>query len=379
MDIHYSFWVVITLSLFLCLQSMVDGDGSVFFLDSAINQYIRPRSSDSISKIDSMLHLEVGAAVSVLLGFAPPPTLSAASSSRLNEVLMPNPFSRPRAVFMLDVRGAEDSDFMVHSANALFSSAFMSRVITGSTNADIQLPDGDEVSMVSLNEPLSFDSEVKLTDKELNDFASWLGGTYVANTLEPVNGELTIPLATGACLNLHMSKKVDREFIASLVSLISNIRRAMDMHEDMSGSARNPAELITGNFDGIKILQEEYGTKGVTQQGVELFFTSISKIFESLQAVYKGKIVGVILSNGTPQESETGLNIMFSSQPSIRWLQETKGSSKSAVDAEVLLVRLILAWLTGIILLIATILGIYFLLYMPVTKDTLLYSNIKLD
>ncbi|KAL6955080.1 hypothetical protein U1Q18_052050 [Sarracenia purpurea var. burkii] len=95
-------------------------------------------------------------------------------------------------------------------------------------------------------------------------------------------------------------QKVDREFIASLVSLISNIRRAMDMHEDMSGSARNPAELITGNFDGIKrheispyrlhdILQEEYGTKGVTQQGVELFFTSISKIFESLQAVYKGQ------------------------------------------------------------------------------------------
>ncbi|GFY93028.1 putative type 1 membrane protein [Actinidia rufa] len=56
-----------------------------------------------------MLLPEVGAAVSVLLGFAPPATLSAASSSKLNEVLMPNPFDKPRAVFMLDVRGAEGS------------------------------------------------------------------------------------------------------------------------------------------------------------------------------------------------------------------------------------------------------------------------------
>ena len=89
-----------------------------------------------------MLLSEVGAAVSVLLGFAPPATLSAAGSSKasvitsvinttsviplphsdpfalskflmsllqLNEILMPNPFNRPRAVFLLDVRGAEGS------------------------------------------------------------------------------------------------------------------------------------------------------------------------------------------------------------------------------------------------------------------------------
>lgn len=36
--------------------------------------------------------------------------------------------------------------------------------------------------------------------------ASWMGGLYVANALKPLNGELTIPLAGGANLNLHMSK-----------------------------------------------------------------------------------------------------------------------------------------------------------------------------
>ncbi|THG00814.1 hypothetical protein TEA_016876 [Camellia sinensis var. sinensis] len=359
MDFHYSFFLLSILS-FRSLQATADGTGSVFFLDSSIHQYFRPPLSDSISETDSMLLPEVGAAVSVLLGFAPPATLSAAGSSRLNEVLMPNPFDRPRSVFMLDVREAEDSQVMVQSANAWFGSALRSRVLMESNKADIQLPDEGEVSVVSLNEPLSFGSGVELTDKELSDFASWLGGTYVANALKPMNGELTIPLASGARLNLHMSKKAEREFITSLVSLIGNIRMAVEMHQDLSGSMRNPAELITGSFDGIKVLQEEYRTEGVAEQGQELFFISISKIFDSLQAVYKGQIVGVILCNGTPlPESETLLNVMITSRPSARWLEETTGPPNSTTIAEIVLVRWTLAWITGIILVIATLLGAY--------------------
>ena len=34
------------------------------------------------------------------------------------------------------------------------------------------LTDEDEVSVVSLNKPLSFDSDAELTDKELSDFVS---------------------------------------------------------------------------------------------------------------------------------------------------------------------------------------------------------------
>lgn len=69
--------------------------------------------------------------------------------------------------------------------------------------------------------------------------------------------------------------------------------------------------------------------------------------------------MGVILSNGTPsQESETVLNVMFTSHTSARWLEETTGSSNSTIVAEVLLVRRTLAWFTGIILLVATIMGV---------------------
>ncbi|KAI8537986.1 hypothetical protein RHMOL_Rhmol09G0066000 [Rhododendron molle] len=72
-----------------------------------------------------------------------------------------------------------------------------------------------------------------------------------------------------------------------------------------------------------------------------------------------GKIVGVLLSNETPsQESETVLNVMFTSQPSARWLEETTGLPNSKDVAEVLLVKWTLAWVIGIILLVATIMGV---------------------
>lgn len=72
---------------------------------------------------------------------------------------------------------------------------------------------------------------------------------------------------------------------------------------------------------------------------------------------WAGQIVGVIFFNGAPsQDSETVLNLMFTSQPSPRWLAESK--SNATMAAEVVLVRRTLAWLTGIILLIATLLGV---------------------
>jgi hypothetical protein len=71
-----------------------------------------------------------------------------------------------------------------------------------------------------------------------------------------------------------------------------------------------------------------------------------------------GQIVGVIFFYGTPAtESSKLLNVMFTSQPSARLLVEAEGSHVEFFP-EVLLVRQTLAWLTGIILLISTLLGV---------------------
>ncbi|KAK4356861.1 hypothetical protein RND71_022471 [Anisodus tanguticus] len=298
---------------------------------------------------------EVGAIVSVLLGFAPPATLSDASSLKLNEVLVPNPFYRPRSVLILEVTGAE----------GVFIEALTSNVVN-ENRADIQLPDADEVSLFSLDEPKT---NVEYSVKELSDFASWLSGSYV-------NGELAIPLEDDSSLKFQLSKEADREFVASLVSLTRKIQRATETHQDLSGD--RPSELISGKFDGLKALGENYGAEGVSK-GTKLFSIVMSKMFNSLTEAYKGQIVGVIVCNETPSVAESLFNVIFTSQSSARWLDEAKALPNATAIEEIILVRRTVAWITGILLIIATLLGIYFLLNMPLTRDTLLYSNVKLD
>ncbi|KAK4341573.1 hypothetical protein RND71_040074 [Anisodus tanguticus] len=347
----HTFTFLLLVSLFLH-YTVADGTSSVFFLDNPSHRYFR-----SPSKISSMSLSEVGATVSVLLGFAPPVTLSDASSSKLNEVLIPNPFDRPRSVLILEVTGAEGV-----SIEALRSN------VVNEKRADIQLPDADEVSLFSLDEPKADD---EYSDKELSDFASWLSGSYV-------NGELAIPLEGDSYLKFQLSKEADREFVTSLVSLTRKIQRTMETHQDLSGAVHHPSELISGKFDGLKALKENYGAEGVAK-GTKLFSAVMSKVFDSLTEAYKGQIVGVIVCNETPSVAESLFNVIFTSRSSARWLEEAKALPNATAIEEIILVRRTVAWITGILLIIATLLGIYFLLNMPLTRDTLLYSNVKLD
>ncbi|KAK1592520.1 hypothetical protein Q3G72_026282 [Acer saccharum] len=365
---------LLIVSSLLCIQSRADSTGTVFFIDSPKHQYLRSTSPNDAVQSHSMLLSEVGAAASVLLGFAPTATLSESGSSKLNDFLMPNPFNRPHAVFMLEVRGVDDPKFMVKLDNTRFSDAYSSKISPNSNKVDVQLPDEDEVSVIFVDEQLE-----DRTDKEIHDFATWLGGSYVADASEPLNGELTFLLSNDINLNLQLSKKAEREFTLSLLALFYNMKRAMKMHE--APSMLRSAELMMGCFDGIEALQDQYGPEGVAQQGIELLLTTLSKLVDSLQTAYKGQIVGVILFNGSPlPESETVLNLMSTSSPSSRWLAEgVEGSINVPAIAKIVLVRLTLAWVTGIILIIATLFGIYFLVNMPLTRDTLLYSNVKLD
>lgn len=141
----------------------------------------------------------------------------------------------------------------------------------------------------------------------------------------------------------------------------------------------NPSELIKGRFDGFEAFQEHYGTDDIVQKGAELLATSISMIYNSLQTTYKGQIVGVVVFNTSPtKESDTMLTVKLTKRQHPRWLEE-KISLDFIKIAEVALVRKTLAWITGIILIIATLMGTCFLMYMPLTRDTLLYSNVKLD
>ncbi|XP_021748930.1 uncharacterized protein LOC110714709 [Chenopodium quinoa] len=359
----------------LCLQSMADDASSLLFIDSPSHRYLH---SHHTAQTNPMSATEVGAAVSVLLGLAPPPMLSTASSSKLNGLLLPNPFDRPRHVFMLEIGLAQDSQEVVYPNNALFSSAIRTQVVRNVASVEVELPDR-RVAFFSLDGP-DYDSYAAITDKELSDFAFSFGGSYVSDKLEPLNGELILNLPSGFKMSLQMSKLADRKFAFGLIYLIDNIKRVTSMTKDLSQSTLNYAELVGGYFEGIKALQEEYGSKDLTQQGMDLLLSTVSRAIDSLQDRHEGEIVAVILFSKTQSSlPQKMVDVTYGSRPSLRLLEEVKTSSNITAAAEVALVRLTLAWITGVVLLIATLIGVYHLINMPLTRDTLLYSNVKLD
>ncbi|XP_058751060.1 uncharacterized protein LOC131624089 [Vicia villosa] len=79
---------------------------------------------------------QVGAVGPILLGFAPPSTLSDSSSSKVS---VPNPFNRPHVVFLLELNGIKGLESIAPD-NAMFSKSSWDVNFIGSDKVDIQLP-----------------------------------------------------------------------------------------------------------------------------------------------------------------------------------------------------------------------------------------------
>ncbi|KAL6900630.1 hypothetical protein ACP4OV_005306 [Aristida adscensionis] len=363
--------LLLALPLFLALAAAADAGGahggiSAVFVDSASNRFLRDqRGNDQ----DTLMSLnEVSAAVSVLLGFAPSTSLPERSSSQLNKVLRPNPFDRPRAVFLLQIDGSHDkADRFVSEASSTFKTS-----IEDTDSAVSGLTDKDELIVIHSDESLDVSGSDYL-DNELPNLANWLDGSY-----EKSSGKLVIPLESGNSLTLLLDKEADLEFVTSLVSLLKTIERGIQVHEDFSGIV-NPAELLVCRFKGIKALESEYGSTEIVNQGTEVVRRAFMKAFESLHGAYKGKIVGLVIST---KEASPSLGSIIDAPSSLhisRRLEDATNATAAAAAAAIILVRTSLAWITGIILFVSTLIGICLLMNMPLTRDTLLYSNVKID
>ncbi|KAG9446187.1 hypothetical protein H6P81_012315 [Aristolochia fimbriata] len=373
------------LLVFICAFVVVVRAGatnSVLFLDGLDHPHLRHRPIElNHEQRDKISSSEVAAAVSILLGFAPPVNLSVESSFKLDKILAPCPFDRPRAVFMMGVSGSEDLGRILELLRSPDSK--LDALLTGNglydlSQAEVQLPIADDVSVFSLDEPLDQECGAACVDKELNDLAKLLGGSYVGS-FGQLDGELMFPLSSGLSLNLCVYKKADTKFLLGLVSLVRGLRKALDWHQSFAESELKPeAEFVTGTFKGIQILKEEYGPGAVAEQGMEVFLATLSKLFSSLQASYHGQIVGVVLFNGKlSMQSEVMLNVNIPEQRP-RSLEEEPAVDLSAIVAAKL-VTATTAWISGLILVISFIIGVVLLVNMPLTRDSLLYSNVKLD
>ncbi|OEL31935.1 hypothetical protein BAE44_0007046 [Dichanthelium oligosanthes] len=315
--------LILLLPLFLALAAAAPGHGqdhhgeaSAVFIDAVSHRYLRDQQA--YDQEASMSLNEVSAIVSVLLGFAPPTSLPALSSSQLNKVLLPNPFDRPHAVFLVQIAGSNGMPVVLECF-----SIFKTR-IEGVNNAATGLTDKDELIIIHSDESLDLSGSDYL-DSELSSLANWLEGSY-----QKSSGKLVIPLESGNSLTLLLHKEADLEFASSLASLLKTIERAVQVHEDFSGVI-SPAELLVCHFTGIKALEDEYASAETIKQGTKIVQRAVTKAFQYLYGAYKGNLPSAIE-------------------------HDMKHKHSLCCDCPVCL-----------------------LMNMPLTRDTLLYSNVKID
>jgi renin receptor len=249
------------------------------------------------------------------------------------------------------------------------SSSFKTRIESDHIAAP-GLTDKDELIVIHSDESLDFSGSGYL-DNEFSNLANWLEGSY-----QKSSGKLVIPLESGNSLTLLLDKEADLEFTTNLVSLLKTVERGIQVHKDFS-AVISPAELLVCHFAGMKALEDEYGSKETVRQGTEVVQRAFAKAFESLQGAYKGRIVGLVISTN---EASVSLESVIGASSSLHISRQLEEASQTnATEASVLLVRKSLAWITGIILFVSTLIGICLLMNMPFTRDTLLYSNVKID
>lgn len=331
--------------------------GSVSFIESTPGSYLRSASSNRLQG-SIFSYADVSAVMAVLLGAAPQSSISDESASKLNELVAPNPFHRPNAVLLLTLEQIKGVDQRGNSASV---SAQHRGLQLEATRGLFVLP--EDAMLLSLN--TTFQESV-VTDGELRELASFLGASYEASK-EPSSGVLSLGLPDGDMITLDFDKKQDKALGYKLHTLFRH------MEDVATNLDTRSTGLVAGALTVAKELYEEPDSSVTLREASELLHLVATKVFTYLDTALNGGLVGVIVH---AQEQIFDMSLNWG--PSRLQLLQAPSNTITSTVAEVL-TETIIAYITGILFIVALIIGTCFLFKMPVTRDTLLYSGVKLD
>ncbi|MCO5548293.1 hypothetical protein L7F22_001750 [Adiantum nelumboides] len=288
---------------------------------------------------------DVSAATSVLLGSAPLSFISDESASKLNELLVPNPFHRPCAVLLLILEQVKPGKFGYSALGQTGSTGFVvahHRQLQIEAKASTLILSEDAL-LLNLNTTIDGVLKSTLGDGELNKLALFLGGSYEA-TKEPLKGVLSIELPDGDMVTLDLEKEEHRDFVLKLSAFFHRVQDAAQTLDRMSGG------LVVGTLTVSKEFYEAPDSSITLTEASNLHHLVVRKVFAHLDRVLNGGLVGVIVH---PQQQT--LDLKFNSGPARLQLLQTLSDTTTTV-AEVL-TETIIVYITGIILIVALIIG----------------------
>eukprot|EP00271_Cylindrocystis_brebissonii_P020366 TRINITY_DN6709_c0_g1_i1.p1 TRINITY_DN6709_c0_g1~~TRINITY_DN6709_c0_g1_i1.p1 ORF type:complete len:385 (+),score=95.31 TRINITY_DN6709_c0_g1_i1:218-1372(+) len=375
--------------LLVCLGAVAASAADVIFVDSG-RQYLK---KDSTLKGSAVWPSAIAASTAVLLGVPLPSGVDSSAASQLEQIVIPDVFSRPRAIVQLFVAGVDAASLEV-PGELLLGSQHAEKLQLASSSGSLAETPGDNFLaaiaveqhltdlLASSGDGISFralacgagagDCDKQCVEEELRSLARTVGGWYE-------DGVFSLTLSgTEKAVTLDTSKAVEGAFLRELACLLGKAQRVG------SRQAGGAPELFAATLSGMQALKAEVGADAPQVEVARRVLSGALQLaIQSLQEAREGRLVASVILSGADSlpagPSRLGSAVaaggeVFSSR-FVRRLEEdiAEDSSRLTMQETTVVVFVVL-------LLIITLLSANCCLFtMPLTKDTLLYAGVKLD
>lgn len=365
---------MILLSLLVMKLIAVSGsqaDGAVIFIDSNI----RPehlRKTSSIEK-EVFTYEDIATSLAVLLGVVPKVAVDEKAASKIDSVVSPNLFYRPRAVLSLNIGGVElDSIRNEATLDLLGLGSYQQSPLIADNTHPRRISD-DYVNVEVLTSLDEADTHIEVSEQDLE--FEFISTSYVLNGDSKTVNTISWDMSNGESFSLDMSNSADRLFFKELMEVFRGMKRAVTSQQSVE--LEQPADLYFGTFNGIIEFRDHYGSGHQTQLASKFVLYAMNQALQFLQANCNDKLVGVF----TFTESANDFKVL-TTERGARFLQAAAPTPGNETYPEEMALRLgnqAVIFFTVIILLVALLLSTCCMFTMPLTKDSLLYSGLKLD
>ncbi|CAI5949435.1 unnamed protein product [Closterium sp. NIES-64] len=381
-------WLLAFVCVTVSAVAQVAASPAVLFLDQTQGSYFN-RASGS-AELAALSTTATAAATAALLGVSVPPNSDAGISAQLNSLLIPDPFNRPRSVFLLNLPGV---DFSVYSNVTTGSvQVVQSRVLAPTSGVVAEyVADELEAEMIALYRSARLEGlkvDVATCGWRNADLDVAVESAVAASPCDDVCLELLMsPASVGdeasqqlrRVLNtaFDANKDSDSNFLANLACVVRAMRSAS---YDSAELAAHP-HLLVASLAGFQEKQDPQ----FASARLAFVLATISAHMSSLRLSDKGSVVAeVVLAGASSAQAAPHLLLQQfvlsgDQRPGARQLRGVVAASQVAqaqgleTPAEVLSTAILVA--TVILLIVSLVLATGYLFNMPLTRDTLLYSG----
>uniref|UniRef100_A0A7S0UR82 DUF7794 domain-containing protein n=1 Tax=Polytomella parva TaxID=51329 RepID=A0A7S0UR82_9CHLO len=312
--------------------------------------------------------------VSSVTGLVPGQKISKALSDKIESIIEPNPFSKPRAYVNFDIAGLSKdnvADLLKDRTNrAIALEDESSKAVRQAFAMVLRANQGVSLGMI---DQLGFEAcEGDCMTTHMVRAASRCGMNHKASE-NGANNKLVLKNGN----ELPIREKEEKLFSLELASFYAGVER---VSEALKSSKGDDIELLTLEMNGLVAIAKKYGDDSeITIDARQAVVTLLDWAMDTLDKATGGSVVFQV---STPTVSSKNVQALVEmKESSKRYLLSSSwyaNTTDEAAEAKMFTTKAA-GYGSFILLLYFGLAGVYCMCYMPLKKDTLLYASGKKD